>query len=309
MRQLYVSLLGELVAHYEGSPPIRFTSRKEQELFCFLLTKRDHALPREGLATVLWGDTTTARSRKYLRTALWHLRSDLSCADADDERIFTTSGDRIRLCPDADIWTDVRAVEQASEHVQALSDQYECSSNIEPLLEAVALYKGDFLDGWYQGWCLYERERIQQIYFRLIDGLMAICEGRHDFDRGLSLGLRLLTQEPTREGTYRRLMRLYYLSGDRCSALRHYQHCVSALREELDIAPSPMTRTLYEQIRACTLDRPAPFLGAEASADKAGALRPVLDQLGSIQATLEAIQQELRRMTRTASEAKESPSD
>lgn len=313
MNQLCVSLLGELVAHYEGSPPIHFTTRKEQELFCLLLIRRERPLPREGLANVLWGDTTTAQSKKYLRTALWHLRTDLGCtSDADMARLFSTSDGWLRIRPDAPIWTDVHAIEQAFEQMQTCWEQVGSPDEIEPFHEAVGLYRGDLLDGWYQDWCLYERERLQQVYFRLVDGLMAICEDRGDFDRGLSLGLRLLAQEPTRECTHRRLMRLYYLSGDRCSALRHYQRCEDALRDELDVAPSPVTQTLYEQIRACTLEAspaseraPTPRVLAPVRVGDAAALRAVLDRLSSIQDTLGTIQEELHRLALPAPPAED----
>jgi hypothetical protein len=31
------------------------------------------------------------------------------------------------------------------------------------LKDAVNLYCGDLLEGWYQDWCLFERERLQSI--------------------------------------------------------------------------------------------------------------------------------------------------
>src|SRR5436190_19488575 len=44
-------------------------------------------------------------------------------------------------------------------------------------------------------------------------------------------------------------MRLYYLAGDRTGALRQYEHCVTALNEELGVKPSRLTARLYEQMK------------------------------------------------------------
>jgi len=40
------------------------------------------------------------------------------------------------------------------------------------LQEAVRLSYADLLEGWYQDWCLYERERLQNIYLLILDKLM-----------------------------------------------------------------------------------------------------------------------------------------
>jgi hypothetical protein len=45
-------------------------------------------------------------------------------------------------------------------------------------------------------------------------------------------------------------MRLHYIAGDRTGALRQFERCRDALREELGIAPGERIRLLCEQIRA-----------------------------------------------------------
>ena len=45
-------------------------------------------------------------------------------------------------------------------------------------------------------------------------------------------------------------MRLYYLAGDRTNAIRQYERCVTALQEEMEIAPAPETVELYKLIRS-----------------------------------------------------------
>jgi two-component SAPR family response regulator len=93
----------------------------------------------------------------------------------------------------------------------------------------VALYHGDLLEDWFQDWCLYERERLQNIYLAALDKLMDYCEASRDYDAGLAYGTRILRHDLARERTHRRLMRLYYLAGDRTSALRQYDRCVQIL--------------------------------------------------------------------------------
>lgn len=298
MNQLRVYLLGKFVACYKDETPIRFTSHKEEELFCYLVLKRGRSHSREAVASLLWGDTTTAQSKKYLRTALWHLRSDLGCTAGNgaDPFITTTIG-WIQLGPDANIWTDVNTLEYASTLVRGIAGENLSAQEVQHLQEALNLYKGKLLEGWYQDWCLYERERLQHLYFEITDKLMAYYEAHDRFDEGIALGLNLLGEEPAHESTHRRLMRLYYQAGRRCEALRQFHRCKETLYEELDAGPSSLTTALYEQIRTdgvagATNDAllPASHDGAQPSA-----LRKVLGCLAQLQTLLGSAQQQLQR--------------
>ncbi len=111
------------------------------------------------------------------------------------------------------------------------------------------LYHGDLLEDCFQDWCLYERERLQNIYLCVLDKLMDYCETHDEYEAGSVYGARALRWDGARERTYRRLMRLHCLAGDRTTAMRQYSRCVRALRRELDVPPSERTVALYQQIR------------------------------------------------------------
>jgi len=95
-----------------------------------------------------------------------------------------------------------------------------------------------------------ERERLQAMYLAMLHKLMSYCETRADYVSGLQYGARALRYDRAHERTHRHLMRMLYLQGDRTAALRQYERCVSALKEELDVSPTERTRALYQRIRA-----------------------------------------------------------
>ncbi len=117
------------------------------------------------------------------------------------------------------------------------------------LQQAVDLYQGDLLEGWYQEWCISERERFQAIYLLLLNKLVQYCEIHRKCEIGLVFGEKLLRHDRAYERAHRQMMRLYFLAGDRTGALRQYQRCAVALKEELDVEPSERTVLLYEQIK------------------------------------------------------------
>lgn len=67
---------------------------------------------------------------------------------------------------------------------------------------------------------------------------------------------RLLQLDPLHEASYRQLMRLHALDGDRATALHVYHSCVTALQRELGVEPSPATRELYERLLGSDLPEP-----------------------------------------------------
>ena len=68
-----------------------------------------------------------------------------------------------------------------------------------------------------------------------------------DYRAAIKVAQRLLRHDPLREETYRLLMRLCALNGDRTGVVRAYDTCVTVLRRELDLEPNVETREAYER--------------------------------------------------------------
>jgi DNA-binding SARP family transcriptional activator len=97
------------------------------------------------------------------------------------------------------------------------------------------------------------------MYLIMLEKLMLYCESQGQYESGISYGVAALRRDRARERTHRRLIRLHYLSGNRSEALRQYQRCVQALREELGVGPARSTVRLYGQVLAeAGLDAPGP---------------------------------------------------
>lgn len=276
-----------------GVERLSLGGRKEQELFVYLLLYRDRQHRRETLANMLWEQSTTSQSLKYLRNAIWKLQATFPSDDSAS--IVTVDGEWISLNHEANIWLDVVQLEEAFVSVQGCAGHKLSRTQAAQLDEAIRLYQGDLLDGWYQDWCVFERERFRSMYLGALDKLMAYCESQQLYERGIEYGTRILRPDRARERTHRRLMRLYYRAGDRTAALRQYDLCVAALREELDVAPGQQTQALYAKICRDEVDRKS-----SGDAHDAESLRPedLLAQLESLQESMTANQQQLQTISR-----------
>ncbi len=250
MMGIKVTLFGKFDIQRNDQPMEGMEAGRVKELLGFLLLHRKDPQPREALAEAIWEDQPPERSKKCLRQTLWKLKGALSGIPGPEHPALLIDMEWISLNPQADWWLDVEEFERTGNR---LKDKRGGDLNTEEFLElehAAELYRGELLRGWYQDWCVYERERLQLMYLMVLTKLIQYCEINRLIDAGLIYGEKLLRYDPAYERAHRQIMRLYYLAGDRTQALRQYARCVEALQNELGVEPSERTLRLYEQIKS-----------------------------------------------------------
>jgi DNA-binding SARP family transcriptional activator len=295
MSRLSVRLFGRLSVCCDEQVVRGLNASKVQELFCYLLLHRDRPHPREALAGLLWGDTSTSQSKKYLRQSLWQLQGALTVHHAPPgKRLLRVEAEWVQLSATADLLLDVALFEEAFVALRHVPTEDLDAVQVQALARAADQYRGDLLEGWYQDWCVYERDRLQSMYLAMLDKLMECSELHHEYETAITHGRRILRYDPARECTHQRLMRLHHLAGDRAGALRQYQRCVAALDEELGVQPAEGTVSLYEQLRTGRLEGAVlPSVADGGGAPETGPLIDVLGRLKQLEVTLVHLQRQV----------------
>lgn len=292
MSNFTVILFGkfDIVRSDQGMGVIK--SRKVQELLSYLLLYRNHPQSRESLVELLWGDQSPAKSKKYLRQTLWLLQSSLKDGCDSSDPILLVDDEWIQINPSIDFRMDVARFEQIYNSVNGKRAQELAPTDFKLMQKAIHLYKGNLLEGWYQDWCLMERERFEIMYLMLLDKSVQFCEIYQDYATGLIYAAEILRHDQAYERAHRQMMRLYFLIGDRAQALRQYKKCAIALRNELDIKPSEETTQLYEKMRLGTFD---PLLTTKEKIQPAQPLSETLQRLISFSNELSQIQVKVQK--------------
>jgi len=296
MSSIKVSLFGKFNIAY-GEKRTQIRARKVQELFIYLLVFRNSPQPRESLSEILWADQPVTISRKNLRQTLWHLQSAFKDFKNSSKFELLIEDGWIHIRLPRDFWLDTAEFEEVFNLVNHKQARELGREDFEAMQYAVNLYTGDLLEGWYQDWCIFERERFQMMNLMLLDKLVQYCETHHKYDAGLSYAWQILRHDHAYERAHRQMMRLYALSGDRTQALHQYQRCLDALRTELGVEPSARTQQLYTQIQADTFVPPS-FVLVEAASKKdetAQAFEEVLSRLERFSLTLGRMEDEVQQ--------------
>ncbi|MCP5096144.1 MAG: hypothetical protein GY943_11370 [Chloroflexi bacterium] len=248
MISLQVHLLGKIQFFDSNQTPVALPL-KAQELLVYLIIHANQPHEREKLSVQLWPNIPENRAKKYLRQALWQLQNSLNDAILPEDSIVQLEGSWVQFNLTNSIWIDVNQYYQTFLQVRDVTAQAMSVKQIATVSAAVDLYRGEFVTGWYHDWCLLERERFQSMLLAMLDKLIDCCLINQQFERGTEYAMQMLRYDKARERSHRRLMRLYYLAGNRTAALRQYEQCAAALAQELNVKPSQRTVALYQHIQ------------------------------------------------------------
>lgn len=230
-------LFGPVQILWNGTQVQGFESRKALALVCYL-AEQQQPISRSHLVHLFWGDKSEARGRANLSRVL-HNNSALlpGCFEATREYIQFVQSPIHQV----DVSTFTELVVQ---------------KDLSALLEAVNLYGGDLMADLtlpdcpdFEAWLVAEQEMWRQQMAGVLRTIVAHYMSCGNYEDGLQFAEHLLKLDPWQEETYRQMMVMLALNGQRVSALAQYESCRRILANELGITPSTETTGLYERIR------------------------------------------------------------
>ncbi|NLS76817.1 MAG: AAA family ATPase, partial [Chloroflexi bacterium] len=244
MARLRLALLGPFQAFLDEALVTDLASDKVRALLAYLAVESDRAHSRDALAALLWPDAPDAAARANLRNSLSNLRAAIA-DQAAEPPFLLIDRDSLQFNRASDHELDVASFWRASEGV-----------SLPELEEALALYRGDLLEGLgvrdspaFEDWLILARERLRERLLRALGRAAALHEQAGDLELATERARRWAELAPLDEEAQRALMRLLARNGQRAAALAQYEACRQALRDELGVEPEEATAALAERIR------------------------------------------------------------
>src|SRR5207237_595522 len=180
-------------------------------------------------------------------TALWRLQSWLRPFLADGQSLLLVEEQQVTFHGAGAYWLDTAEFER---NITLARQMNEANPDLAAaaLGQALELYRGELMEGYFAEWCLAERERLHQLYLQSLVHLMVYHGGRREYREAISFAQRILQDDPLREDVQRELMKLFALDLQPAEALLQYRRCADVLRTELGIEPMPETQTLFRHL-------------------------------------------------------------
>jgi DNA-binding SARP family transcriptional activator len=214
-----------------------------QRLMVFLAMNGQRQVRRSYVSGSLWPDTSDARAKASLRSAIWR------CPIVDGQPLVLASYTHLWL--QADVEVDLKAAERHAQHVLSLPSLDAATIDIAAELEA---FGDDVLVSWDEEWLEGERERFRQLRLHVLEQLAELLLRSHRFPEAMQVGLAAVASEPLRESAHRLLVRAHLSEGNLAEAFRRYQTYADLLASELQVRPSAALKDLVADALAAAAE-------------------------------------------------------
>ncbi len=294
MVALRINLLGVMRVSHGAEAIEDRLNRPVQGLLAYLvLFRRVHA--REMLLNLFGGDYSEVRARKCLNTALWRLRKELEPQGVPrGTYLITTSMGKVGFNRQSNYCLDVVEFEKHVQKALAKPCDVLTTKEARQLEDALNLYTGDLLEGFYDDWALRGRERFYSLNLQGLAHLLKYYRHHKDYDKAISCGQKILDHDPLREEIHREIMRLHSANRQRALAIRQYETCCRILDDELNVGPMDETRQLHDHI----CNRTKPDLNPSDRQVNPGTAHQILNQAQEALREFDRVSEQLRRMTK-----------
>ncbi|MBN1580656.1 MAG: hypothetical protein JXA89_08120 [Anaerolineae bacterium] len=256
MSQLCIYVLGGARVEVDGQI-VRFSHHKSMALLVYLAINRK-SYSRARLAGLFWPTFPDQRARQLLNNVLTALKKGLGpgCGawlDTDvqgSKQIGLKFGEYLYV--DVHHFQDLLAACRAHDH----PDTELCARCHDPLAQARALYRGDFLKGIafdspeFDDWQSRQMERLRaELTGVVLNKLICYYSAKGLFHKAVEHVQDWLEREVWNESAHLWLVKLYTWQGNRPAALKQCDRLVAVVRDEFDAPPGTEALQVIEQVR------------------------------------------------------------
>jgi DNA-binding SARP family transcriptional activator len=254
VRPSYVlGLLGSPLARQRdeaGERDLDCRLRRSFQVLAYLASSPGLQAGREELIEAIWpieGERTIERN---FHPTLSHLRRALEGGrkgkDLPTPLLFR--GGVYRLSPEVTWQVDVLDFSRLVEEGKEQESRGELEASADSRQRAWRLYRGPFLQGYYEGWVAARRESFQRLYLELLRDLGDLYIRLQKPGEALDAYRTVLVEDPLVERVHLAVMRLYAQQGRRDLVRRQYDKLCAILLEELGVPPAMETTQGYHQL-------------------------------------------------------------
>lgn len=252
MDPIKVSMLGEFTLQF-GDALLRESGTRSRRIFgllSFLICHRGHPVSQYKLIDLLWGDSgEITNPENTLRILLHRTRSQL-------DQLYAGAGRECILRKDGSyIWNPEIPVEADYEQFEALIQNPQ-GSRLENLLQALQLYRGEFLfrqssDSWVVPICTH----FQNLFLEASREAAQLLMEQQRTQEAAEVCRRWLAAEPYSEAACQMLMQVLAAAGNPQGAGELYEAFSRRLFDDFGIRPSEDTRRVYRNLVHSPVDR------------------------------------------------------
>ena len=215
-------------------------------LLAYLVIER-RQVPRDGIASVLWGDEPPSGWASGLNALVSKTRRRLDQAGIGRDTLISSAGTlEIALPPSS--WVDLESAVRRLDRAVGSWRQGDLSAALPDATAASAVLRRPFLAGVDNPWVDAVRRDAAARLYTAYEILSEGWTSRGDHHLGATVAESAIRLDPLRESGYRLAMSAHLAGGNRAMAIRTLDDCTQVLRAELGVEPSPETVAVVQDV-------------------------------------------------------------
>jgi len=248
---LTINMLGSIDVFRDRARPFAadaWTTRRSRDILCFIASRPHHRAPKDTIVDTFWRDVELETVEKNFHPTMSHIRKALNSNQPLKQNFLAYRDGEYQLNSEFSYRIDTEQFDRFIADGEAARRERNfdrCSTLYE---EAIALYRGEFMQGSYDDWVEDQRAYYQEQYLRMLESLAGVAEKKQEFVQAMDMGQRILRDDPFREDIHCLVMRAQAALGNRVAVKEQYEALRALLQKELGVEPAMQTQKAYKEL-------------------------------------------------------------
>jgi LuxR family maltose regulon positive regulatory protein len=248
---LTVNMLGPVEIVRDPARPFAadaWTTRRARDILCFIASRRHHRAAKDTIIDTFWAEDDLAAVEKNFHPTVSHIRKALNSNQPLKQNFIVYRDGDYQFNPEFSYRIDTEQFDQLIADGETARRERAFDRCIDCYEHAIALYRGEFMQGSYEPWVEEQRSYYREQYLRMLESLAGVAEKKQEWLRSLDLAQRILHEDPFREDIHCLVMRAQAAQGNRVAVKEQYETLRGLLQKELGVEPATQTQKTYREL-------------------------------------------------------------
>ena len=228
--------------------PDAWTTRRARDILCFIVSRRHHRAPKDTIIDMFWTEDNIETIEKNFHPTVSHIRKALNSNQPLKQNFIIYRDGDYQLNSESSYSIDTETFERLISDGENARRERNYERCIDCYEQAVALYRGEFMQGTYEPWVDEQRAYYREQYLRMLESLAGVAEKKQEWPRTMDLAQRILREDQFREDIHCMLMRTHAALGNRVAVKEQYEALRELLQNELGVEPATQTQQTFREL-------------------------------------------------------------
>jgi DNA-binding SARP family transcriptional activator len=228
--------------------PDAWTLSRALRILCFIASRQNRRATKDTIIETFWPDTPLEDIDKNFWPTISYIRRALNSNQEVKKNFIRYRESAYYLNPEFNYLLDTEEFQRLIARAHARRREGDGPGFSEAARRAIEIYRGEFLEEFYDNWVEEPRAYYRNIYFATLKELADYHHRAEDYGQSIIYCKMILNRDPYREDVHRQLMDDYARIGNRAALKEQYETLKTLLMEELGVDPLPETVATYKRL-------------------------------------------------------------